>query len=502
MNPSVLVLLIFCLLLIVALIIIVLRLRKLGSQNQALQQEHGTLRQEHATLQQGHRALRERFTDVIDIEEEKGRITKALEARREQLSVAIGRLKAERGRAESAFETMRKNHRDEARTILEGIETLKKELDELSEQANLQEFGLYEPRYDFDTSERYKDRLEQNRRAQKDMIKKKIAAVCHTEWAVEGSKRKGQKMVNDHIKLVLRAFNGECDASIAKVKYNNVLVMEKRINKAWTALNKLSSSKNIEITTTYRDNKLSELYLAHEYQEKKYEEREEQRRIREEMREEERARREMEKAQKEAEKEEHRYQKSLEKARAEVEQATGAKQEKLQQQIEALKQRLEEAHANKERAISRAQMTRSGHVYIISNIGSFGEDIYKIGMTRRLDPMDRVKELGDASVPFRFDVHAIIYSDDAPALENKLHHLFNDRRVNRINNRKEFFQVTIDEIVDAVHANHGEIEITKLAEAEEYRKSLAALRAQDELAIDDTGQELIIPDAIRDLLSN
>lgn len=145
-------------------------------------------------------------------------------------------------------------------------------------------------------------------------------------------------------------------------------------------------------------------------------------------------------------------------------------------QVEELQRRLAEAKTNKERAIAQAQMTRSGHVYIISNVGSFGEHVYKIGMTRRLDPMDRVRELGDASVPFSFDVHAIIYSQDAPTLENKLHKLFEGRRVNLINNRKEFFRVTINEIAQAVKENHGEIDITLAAEARDYRKTLAMLQ--------------------------
>ena len=134
-----------------------------------------------------------------------------------------------------------------------------------------------------------------------------------------------------------------------------------------------------------------------------------------------------------------------------------------------------EAQANKARAIARAQMTRSGHVYIISNIGSFGEQVFKIGMTRRLDPMDRVRELGDASVPFHFDVHSIIFSEDAPGLEAALHRMFNDRRINRVNERKEFFRITIDEIAEAVRQHHGEIEIICEAEAVDYRKTLAII---------------------------
>jgi hypothetical protein len=120
-----------------------------------------------------------------------------------------------------------------------------------------------------------------------------------------------------------------------------------------------------------------------------------------------------------------------------------------------------------------AQMTKVGHIYVISNIGAFGEDVVKIGMTRRLDPLDRVRELGDASVPFHFDVHAIIYSENAPQLENELHKKFNDRRLNRINNRKEFFKASLEEIESFVkeHAD-AEIEFTKVAEAREYRETL------------------------------
>ncbi len=125
--------------------------------------------------------------------------------------------------------------------------------------------------------------------------------------------------------------------------------------------------------------------------------------------------------------------------------------------------------------------TRSGHVYVISNIGSFGEHVYKIGMTRRLDPFDRVHELGDASVPFGFDVHAMIYSDDAPAMENTLHRAFHERRINLINEKKEFFQVDIEEIARTVRRMHGEIEITRVTEAEQYRKTVA-MRQEREAA--------------------
>lgn len=149
----------------------------------------------------------------------------------------------------------------------------------------------------------------------------------------------------------------------------------------------------------------------------------------------------------------------------------------LNDQILKLKRQLALAHEVKERAIFRAQMTKSGHVYIISNMGSFGENRYKTSMTRRLDPMDRVKELGDASVPFEFDVHAIIYSDNAPELENILHKAFNKKRINMINNRKEFFDVSLEEIEKVIKENaNAEIQFTKMAEAREYRETLAMLQ--------------------------
>jgi hypothetical protein len=220
--------------------------------------------------------------------------------------------------------------------------------------------------------------------------------------------------------------------------------------------------------------------LAHEYQEKLYEEKEEQRRIREQMREEEMVQREIDQAKKEAEEEEKRHQKSLDQAREELVSAHGEELAKLKAHMEFLEEKLKEAQELKERAISRAKLTKSGHVYVISNIGSFGENVYKIGLTRRFTPEDRVRELGDASVPFSFDTHEMIYSDDAPELENKLHQFCNEKRLNLVNNRKEFFRIDLSEIEKVVKENHGEIEFTKIAEAKEFRESIA-IKDQDKI---------------------
>ena len=374
-----------------------------------------------------------------------------------------------------AFTSRRNLLRDEIRGLEDQATSLRVLVGELDDAATFQSFGYYQKRYQFGTSAQYERLLEQVCNEQKVMVKAKAAATCHVEWLVNGSKTEGRKQITQTLRLMLRAFNGETDAAIAKVTYKNAVVMEARIRKAYETIKGLTGVQQCRIAPAYLDLRLQELVLVHEHCEKLHEEREEQRRIRERMRDEEIAQRQIEKARAEAEEDERQYQEALDKARREVEQAHGLKQERLAAKVTELQRRLEEAQANKERAVARAQLTRSGHVYIISNLGSFGEHVYKIGMTRRLDPLERIRELGDASVPFEFDIHAVIFAEDAPTLEAELHRAFADRRVNRVNERKEFFKVGIDELAAEVRKHRGEITFTMAAEAEDYRKTLAAI---------------------------
>jgi len=408
-----------------------------------------------------YKILQNRFKDVIDIDKEKAKVENQLAIKKKELAKLESDFK-------KSFKTLSEDYKSK-RAI---YEKLLKEISILEEDLDFISYGVYKPHFDFDTSEKYKEKITEIRQQQKALIKNKTAAMCPVNWEVSGSKREGRKMTNRNIKLMLRAFNNECDAATLKVKWNNAEKMEQRIIKAFEAINKMGEPNRIDITRDYLNLKLKELFLAHEYEEKRYEEKEEQRRIRKQIREEEKVQKEIEKAQKEAEDEEARSQKALEKARKEIEEATGEKLYKLGEQIALLEQQLKEAQEKKERAISRAQLTKSGHVYVISNIGSFGEDVYKIGLTRRLEPLDRVRELGDASVPFRFDVHAMIFSENAPELENKLHQIFDANRLNLVNKRKEFYHATLEEIEKVVKENHGEIEFTKIAEAREYRETL------------------------------
>lgn len=357
-------------------------------------------------------------------------------------------------------------------------ENLRKEVSLLEENLENISYGLYKPHYDYKTSEEFKQKLEEIINRQKQAIKNEMATYCPVKWEVGGNKAEGSKMTKYYSKLMLRSFNGECDSAIAKVRWNNIGNMEARIEKAYESINKLGSTHQITITKDYFDLKLQELRLEFELQEKLYQEKEEQRKIKEQMREEEKAQREIEKARKEAEEEEERNEKALQKAKAEIEKAKGQELELLTEKIKLLEENLQKAHELKERAISRAQLTKSGHVYIISNIGSFGDSVYKIGMTRRLEPMDRIDELGDASVPFDFDVHGMIYSENAPELENILHKKLEPKRINLVNLRAEFFNTTIDVIEVIINELNLNIQLTKIAEAKEYRKTLSIREVQ------------------------
>ena len=176
---------------------------------------------------------------------------------------------------------------------------------------------------------------------------------------------------------------------------------------------------------------------------------------------------------KDAQKEEETLKKLIEKAQSQVSQANEEQRAKFEEKLKELEAKLIEAEEKNQRALSMAQQTKSGNVYIISNIGSFGENVFKIGMTRRLEPLDRVRELGDASVPFEFDVHAMIYSEDAPKLENEIHKKFLLMQMNKVNPRKEFFKIGITDIKAEVDSLGIVAKWTMAADARQYRESLA-----------------------------
>lgn len=277
------------------------------------------------------------------------------------------------------------------------------------------------------------------------------------------------------IHFAVDAFNGKVDTALSKVKHDNYGKIKQEIIDAYSLVNHNGEAfRNARIQQSYLDIRLNELKWAVATHELRQIELAEQREIKQQIREEEKAQREMAKAIKEAAMEEKIIQEALEKARGELSHANAQEREAFQIKLTALESQLEDAEKRGQRALSLAQQTKRGHVYVISNIGSFGEDVFKIGMTRRLEPLDRVKELGDASVPFSFDVHAMLYSENAPALEKQLHRTFLENSVNKVNSRKEFFKLTLPVIKEAViKENITDAHWTMKADASEFRESLA-----------------------------
>lgn len=368
-------------------------------------------------------------------------------------------------------------------TALEGqrLEQLKQQIIETDEAILLQSFGIYTPHYSYTTSDEYKERLKKIRDKQKQMIKNSGAVTGNSGWTVNGSQAKGNKMVRDMQKLLLRAYNAECDDAIEHVRFNNIEACEKKIRSTADAISKLGEMMGIVIAPGYVRLKLEELRLMHEYQVKKQEEKEAARETRQRQREEAKAAKELEEARRKLEKEQSHYENAVARLEVQLEKAaTDQERAELETKKAELERQLSTIGRELKDVDYRAANQRAGYVYIISNIGAFGENVYKIGMTRRLEPMDRVDELGDASVPFNFDVHAMIFTDDAPALEAALHAAFADRKVNFVNQRREFFRVTLDEIKQVVRENYDKtVEFVDVPPAEQYRESLILRKAAE-----------------------
>lgn len=359
------------------------------------------------------------------------------------------------------------------KTAIDSESSLQKLMSKIDLYSRLDEFvdyGHFEmPEYLFETGERFAAEIKILRERQKALIQSGKAITDGGVSRITGDKILDKKIIEGQMKLVLRTFNIECDLLIAKVVPSSFQRTLERIEKLANDLEKLVASLRYGISIEYVTLKYEECGIQYQYTLKKKEEQEEQRLIREQMREEARAEKEYRDAVEAAEKEERLYRDLLEKARRTLVNSSAEERALAETRIAELEKQLAEAEAKEQRAKSLAEQTRRGHVYVISNVGSFGDNVYKIGMTRRLDPMDRVKELGDASVPFGFDVHAIIFTDDAPAMENALHRKFSRHRVNAVNLKKEFFRIDLNRIREAVEDIGGdEVDFKTTIVADEY----------------------------------
>ncbi|NRY63285.1 DUF4041 domain-containing protein [Clostridium beijerinckii] len=360
------------------------------------------------------------------------------------------------------------------KSLNQNIEELEKKVIVLDDEILYQSFGLYIPMYDFANSEEYKDELTKIRDIQKEILKDNKAASNVSYWGIDINADKDPKLVRDNVKQMIRCFNSECDAIINKVKFNNMESIRNRIEKSYDSLNKINKRNGIEISDEYLNLKYEELKLAHEYNLKIQEEKEERRRLLEDKREEVKLLKEIEEKRRDLEKEKMHYDNVMRNIQEQI------KNEQSEERLKVLlnkKNDLENNLCDVDKALKevdyREANYKAGYVYIISNIGAFGKNVYKIGMTRRLEPQDRIDELGNASVPFKFDVHAMIFSDDAPKLESAIHRAFEGKKINVVNGRKEFFKVTLEEVEKVVKANYDKsVDFVKIPEAQQYRESL------------------------------
>jgi hypothetical protein len=404
--------------------------------------------------------LRKRSDALLaDATAEAGRIIESASKRAQEVA----------GEAFAAIQNAKKLEQTAAamRNIIEGygdryVVPTQGVLDELAEHFGFTEAGA---------------RLKAARERMREMIRAGKAATCEY---VEVNRR------TTAIEFVLDAFNGKVDSILTGVRHDNFGTLEQKVKDAYSVVNHNGQAfRDARILPEYLGVRLEELKWAVVANEVKLKEREEQRLIKERIREEEKAQREFERAQREAEKEEELLRKAMEKARREFEKAGDEQKSKYEEQLKQLALKLQEAEEKNKRALSMAQQTKTGHVYVISNLGSFGEDVFKVGLTRRLEPLDRIKELGDASVPFDFDVHALIHSEDAPALERELHKRFVRAQVNKVNPRKEFFRVALQDIRQMVEGMGLQTQWTMTADAREYRETQAVERAMQSQSFED-----------------
>lgn len=339
---------------------------------------------------------------------------------------------------------------------------------------NLQEFGFFERQYNFSDSTKHKDKLDSLRIQQKSMIKNGTAGRIITPMLLDNSKSKGKAMQNQLIKAALRGFNGEADALLVKVSVVNVDNKIKALRKVFEQLNKMYSRNLIEITYPYLDLKIEELRLAAEYELQKQEEKELLREQREKEREDKKLQAEIKAKRKQLEKDRDHFKNMVAKVTELLKEAKNDEVDELRRQLAEYQDKLSELDEIEEDIDYREGHATAGYVYVISNIGSFGEDVYKIGVTRRLEPLERIRELSSASVPFQFDVHALIFSEEAFALETELHNQLANYKVNKVNGRKEYFKVSFEEIRNIL-ATHKEltVELNEDAEAFEYRQTKA-----------------------------
>jgi hypothetical protein len=349
--------------------------------------------------------------------------------------------------------------------VQQELANLQSEVIETRADALLQEAGVYDYSHPLDSAVAYKQHLTRLKTDIKTEVTARRAVTGTVDWTVNGSRTQGAKMVKDFSTLMLRAYNADADNCVRTVKPHTMHSARQRLDRTRATIAKLGRTMSIAIAEHYHRMRIYEIELTADYLAKVEAERELVRAQKEAAREEERARREFEREKQKLRKEQAHYAAAYDRLRNQPAADPTA--------VAELRAQLDRLGADIAAVDARAANVRAGYVYVISNIGSFGDHVVKIGMTRRLEPMDRVRELGDASVPFRFDVHALVFSDDAVGLETRLHAALANQRVNKVNQHREFFRTTPAEVrrLLADAAGSHLLEFTETVEALEWRAS-------------------------------
>lgn len=355
--------------------------------------------------------------------------------------------------------------------LAQQIAQLRKTVVVTEELLLLQEAGVYKYRHPLSDAVQYEAKLADIESQIKEMAKKDGGAVLSvSSWQVNGSEAQGRAMVRDFSKLMLRAYNAEADNLVRALKPYRLDAAIDRLNKVTTTIERLGKTMQIQIADSYHRLRIRELELTADYVQKQAEEKEAERQEKERLREERKVQQEIERERAKLEKERSHYANALAALEAKGDDEGAAR---LRAELEKVDKAIEDVDF-------RAANIRAGYVYVISNIGSFGESIVKVGMTRRLDPMDRIRELSDASVPFNFDVHALFFSADAVGIESAMHQKLIDVRVNTVNRRREFFRATPLQVKGLLSQLTGELlEFQDLPEALEYRQCLSESAARN-----------------------
>jgi hypothetical protein len=339
----------------------------------------------------------------------------------------------------------------------------------LDDESVLQQAGIYRYHHPLEDAAGYKDRLAELDTRIAELVKSNGAIEMCKTFTFDGSLAKGQRMANDWAKLMLRAYNAEVDNSLRSLRAGNIVTATRRIEASRTAIMRLGGMMQMHISDAFHALRIEEVELTADYLMKKQGEREAAVEERARLREERKVAAELEEERAELTKERNHILNALEALRS-----AGSSDADLEEKLT----QIDEAIAQND---FRAANIRAGYVYVISNRGAFGPDVVKIGLTRRLEPLDRVNELGGASVPFRFDVHALFFSEDAVSLETALHQHFASRRLNHANARKEFFFASPSEVREVLLPKVGNLlEFTEHAESTEYLQSVGYWPAETE----------------------